>query len=190
MIGYKNEFFEVVESAGRNPKKRYKLWKCRCKCGNYTILDTCSIKKKHIKSCGCSRKGNNKGNNYGFKHGYSRHPVYRVRNRILSRCYNAKKHEYPYYQGKGIKVCEEWIHNVKSFIDWAFNAGWRPGLCIDRIDPEGNYEPNNCRFITITENSRRKNKNNKKIKKDPIKYCYKCKCTGDSDAPCKYKKTK
>lgn len=197
MIGYKNEFFEILESAGRDPKKRHKLWKCLCKCGNTSILDTHSIKAKRIKSCGCSRKGKNKGNKFGLKHGLTQHkiradPLYEMRNRILTRCYNAKKSDYPYYQGKGIRVCEEWIQHPKAFREWALANGWEKGLSIDRIDPDGNYEPGNCQFITQSENTKRRYKKLKLQKeklppKQIIKYCFRCKCTADSSSSCKYK---
>jgi hypothetical protein len=196
MIGYKTEFLEIIESAGRNPKNRSRLWKCKCRCGNFTIIDTNSIKARRIISCGCSRKGNNLGNKFGFKHGLTKHgerahPLYDLRNRILTRCYNAKPSDYPYYQGKGITVSDEWIKDPWAFHNWAIANGWQKGLCLDRIDPEGNYEPNNCQFLTISQNlkkmHREKNKNSPatKIKKEKLLYCFKCKCSAKSSAECK-----
>lgn len=197
MIGYKNEFFEIIESAGRDPKKRYKLWKCLCKCGNYTVLDTHSITAKRIKSCGCSRKGLNKGNTFGIKHGLTKykiraHPLYDLRNRIITRCFNPKAKDYPYYGGKGIKVCDEWINNPKSLMEWAFSKGWKKGLVIDRIDPSGDYSPENCQFLTPSENTKKMHRDKniypkKKVTKS-IEYCYRCKCTADSDGLCKLRK--
>ena len=195
MIGYKTEYLEVIEEAGRNEKKRYKLWKCLCKCGNYTILDTHSIKAERIKSCGCSRKGKNKGNQFGFKHGLTKykvraHPLYEMRNRMLTRCYNAKESDYPYYQGRGITVCDEWINNPKSFMEWALNNGWQKGLSIDRIDSNKGYSPENCQFITLSENIKKKwadkkSSTIKKIPKQKIEYCFRCKCTASEDGACK-----
>lgn len=168
MIGYKNEFFEVLEAAGRNENRRELLWKCLCKCGNITILDTHSIKAQRIKSCGCSRKGNNKGNKFGFKHGLTKrgersHPLYEMRNRMMTRCYNAKPSDYPYYQGKGIKVCDEWIKNPKSFREWAVNNGWFKGSSIDRIDPRCDYSPENCQFLSRSDNLKKKHLDRRKI---------------------------
>jgi hypothetical protein len=192
MIGFKNEFFEVIESAGRNPKTRSLLWKCICRCGKTTILQTNQIKKERVKSCGCSRKGKNKGNKFGFKHGLTRfngrsHPLYEMRNRILTRCYSAKKSDYPYYQGKGIRVYEEWIHNPKSFFEWAYANNWQKGMVIDRIDTNKDYEPTNCQFLTISENIKKRHKEGKypRIKREIVKSCFRCKCTADENGPCK-----
>jgi len=84
-----------------------------------------------------------------------KHPLYRLRYAILSRCYNAKPSEYATYQGKGITVCDEWKTDPISFYQWCLDNGWKKGLCIDRIDPMGNYEPSNCQFLTLSENSRK-----------------------------------
>lgn len=193
MIGYKNEFFEVIELAGRNAKKRHLLWRCLCKCGNTTILDTHSIKAERIKSCGCSRKGKNKGNKFGLRHGLcvdkNKIPLYRIRNTIITRCYNASKRDFPYYQGKGIRVCEEWIQRPASFAEWALNNGWKKGLVLDRIDPRGNYEPSNCQFLTVSENLKKmhREKDLPKNNTEVISYCFRCKCTADNDGMCKRK---
>lgn len=82
-----------------------------------------------------------------YKHGLSKHPVYGLFSRIRDRCYNPNHHKYKIYGGRGIIVCDEWKDNPNAFIDWAVSHGWEKGLCIDRINVNGNYEPNNCRFI-------------------------------------------
>lgn len=85
------------------------------------------------------------------------HPLYSVRYGMMSRCYNAKSKpsDFKHYQSKGIKVCEDWITNPISFYEWAIDNGWKKGLCIDRIDPSKDYEPNNCQFLTLAENNLR-----------------------------------
>ena len=85
----------------------------------------------------------------------TKHPLYRLRHAIMSRCYNAKASEYNSYQGKGITVYKEWIENPYVFYEWCLNNGWEKGLQLDRIDNNGNYEPGNCQFLTISENSRK-----------------------------------
>jgi hypothetical protein len=183
MLGYKNEFFEILELVGRD-KKRQKTWLCRCRCGKTTILGTTEIRSKRIKSCGCSRKGNNKGNKFGFKHGLTKHkvradPLYELRNRIMTRCYNASKRDFPYYQGRGIKVCDEWIKNPTALREWALSHGWQKGLVLDRIDPNGDYSPENCQFLTVSENLKKMHREKNRIKPEIIinkfKICHYCK---------------
>jgi len=67
------------------------------------------------------------------------------------RCYNPDAKGYKYYGGKGVIICEEWLENKNNFFDWAVNNGYTDELSIDRIETEGNYEPENCRWITMTE---------------------------------------
>lgn len=70
---------------------------------------------------------------------------------IKQRCNNPKCKAYSNYGGRGIKVCDEW-ENFSSFLEWALANGYAAGLEIDRVDPNGNYSPNNCRWITCKEN--------------------------------------
>ena len=63
-------------------------------------------------------------------------------------CY--KKHEYfERYGGRGISVCEEWINNFGKFRDWALSNGYQDNLSLDRIDPNGGYYPDNCRWVSM-----------------------------------------
>lgn len=77
---------------------------------------------------------------------------------MRERCYDPKSKRFPDYGGRGISVCEEWRHDFASFRDWALANGFREGLSIDRIDVNGNYCPENCRWITMAE--QQKNKRN------------------------------
>lgn len=74
---------------------------------------------------------------------------------MIQRCYHSKAAEYNAYQGKGIQVCQEWRDNPESFFEWCLSSGWQNGLQLDRIDPDGNYEPSNVQISTISENARR-----------------------------------
>lgn len=85
----------------------------------------------------------------------TQHKLYNLRYKMIDRCYNAKPEEFAYYQGKNIKVCEEWINNPETFFKFCFDKGWKPGLQLDRINPNGNYEPDNVRMITASENASR-----------------------------------
>lgn len=77
-----------------------------------------------------------------------------VFNQMKHRCYT--NHEYyKYWNGKGIKICEEWLENPLKFYEWCLNNGYKKGLSIDRKDSNKNYSPENCQWITVSENSKK-----------------------------------
>lgn len=72
---------------------------------------------------------------------------------MRDRCFNPRNKSYKNYGGRGITVCDEWLNDPNSFVDWALEHGYKPNLSIDRIDNDGDYEPNNCRWVTLSENN-------------------------------------
>jgi hypothetical protein len=85
-------------------------------------------------------------------HGMSQTRLYTVWKNMKQRCYNPKRNRYQWYGGKGIKVCDEW-HTFLPFMEWALANGYEDGLVLDRESSEGHYEPSNCSWVTIEENS-------------------------------------
>jgi len=138
---------EVIEDLGMNNQKpRKRIAKFLCDCGNTFVAKINAVKVGHRKSCGCARNGNP-------SHGLSNHPLYRKWSGMITRTTNKKEDCYPRYGGRGIIVCDEWRNDFKSFYDWSIANGWINGLTIDREDNDGNYEPSNCQFITMKENT-------------------------------------
>ena len=74
---------------------------------------------------------------------------------ILMRCYNSKDSNYKYYGAKNINMCQDWLYDYSNFYKWSMNNNVKDGLCIDRLDPLGNYCPNNCQWITKSQNRKR-----------------------------------
>ena len=140
-------------------KHRQWKWMCRCDCGVEKPVTSQDLRRGDTLSCGCLNREINskrsKGNQYGKIHGLSYHPLRSIRKSMIHRCYNENNPYYKNYGGRGIKVCEEWLNDLLAFFEWAIRNGWKKGLSIDRIDNDGDYTPENCQFITISENSRK-----------------------------------
>jgi len=130
------------------------VWLCRCDCGNEKEILGESIKSGKTKSCGCRQlEAKN------IKHGKTNSRLYECWQHMKRRCYNKKMSNYKYYGRRGIKVCKEWRSNFEIFYDWAMKNGYKENLEIDRIDVNGNYEPNNCKWSTRKEQCNNKRNN-------------------------------
>lgn len=124
-------------------------WSCQCVCGSRVIVTARDLRSGHTKSCGCYQRDTRvlTGRYANLKHGLKNHPLYNTWRGMKSRCYLVKSPSYCYYGARGVVVCREWLE-FKPFYDWAVSNGWQEGLTLERRDPNGNYEPNNCEWVT------------------------------------------
>jgi hypothetical protein len=139
---------------------RYAAFLCRCDCGTEHIIRGHHLSTGAPKSCGClaieerskTMKGLNE--NRWQNHKKHHHRLYRIWTDMRRRCLKENRPEYKNYGAQGIKVCQDWDNDFVSFHNWAMSNGYSDNLTIDRINPFGDYEPTNCRWITNQEQQR------------------------------------
>lgn len=160
ITGQKFGRLTVIEMAGRSKSGRV-LWRCKCDCGNEKIVKGVELRKGCVCSCGCLHKDVMAKVNRQTKttHGGVHSRLYSIWRGMKKRCYCENSEAYHNYGGRGIKVCDEWKESFENFMKWAMQSGYDAKLTIDRIDVNGDYTPQNCKWSTTREQQLNKRNN-------------------------------
>ena len=155
LTGKKFGKLKVISRAAN--KSGRAAWNCVCECGINKIVVADKLKSGSTKTCGCGRR--NRLASISTTHGMSDTKEYRAWRSMINRCYNDTQMSYHLYGGRGIKVCDSWRSSFENFIE---HVGIAPSRqhSLDRIDPNGDYEPSNVRWATAKQqsNNRRSNR--------------------------------
>ncbi|MDA3833729.1 MAG: hypothetical protein PF495_10050 [Spirochaetales bacterium] len=141
-----------VDIKPRKGRSKTTGWLCVCDCKKEKSLSTHSLTSGAVRSCGCYRRDN--ATKLATTHGNSGHKLNSIWRGMKNRCYNKNYHGYHRYGLRGIEVCEEWLKSYKVFHGWAILNNYEEGKELDRINNDGGYSPNTCRFVNRTENIR------------------------------------
>jgi hypothetical protein len=136
----------VIKDSGKRSKHGAVLFECKCDCGNTSYPQAGSLRFGRVKSCGCTNT------THGFSH---KIPEYQIWCDMRRRCHDPKRTDYSRYGGRGIYVCDQWL-GEEGFKNFLYDMGRKPfpKAQIDRIDNDGPYSLNNCRWTTPKINNR------------------------------------
>ena len=139
---------KLTKTTKKNKSGRF-LWQYRCCCGNLFLSPTWEVNKGKTRSCGCIKKQHLKSLS---THNLSKSSTYFCWQSMKQRCYNPNTPNYSNYGGRGITVCDRWKNSFENFL---CDMGERPeGMEIDRINNNGDYQLDNCRWVSKETNNR------------------------------------
>lgn len=155
LTGKKFGRLTVIERSGADANGQA-MWRCKCECGNESSVKGGHLRRGHTRSCGCLENEARIASH--TTHGKRHTRLYRIWSSMKDRCSNPNSRAYKWYGAKGVSVCREWI-DFETFRAWAEANGYADNLTIDRIDSNGNYCPDNCRWITNTDQQSNRSNN-------------------------------
>lgn len=154
LIGYKSGRLTVV-AFERKAADGSSIWRCACDCGAMVGVIARNLRSGNTKSCGCLRRERASSSDHGHKRRGLSSPTYVSWSRMMQRCNDPNSNRWSLYGGRGITVCPQW----RTFQGFLADMGERPpGKTLDRINVDGNYEPDNCRWATASEQARNRRK--------------------------------
>lgn len=150
------ERYSRLTVIARAPNKVYgsrhqlAMWECLCDCGGKVTVSGADLRNGHTKSCGCLQADRARASQ--TVHGNCKTKLNSIWSSMKQRCNNPNDKHYHRYGMRGITYCKEW-ESFKPFMEWAHRNGYQEGLTLDRIDNDGNYCPDNCRWLSRTDHA-------------------------------------
>ena len=154
----------VLKDSGKRIAHGHIIWLCKCSCGKQVKVISGNLRNGYTRSCGCLKREQTKAMGKAcIKHGENskNSRLYTAWINLKRKCYNPNALIYDKYGGRGVRICKEWLgkQGYINFRTWALNNGYPPSLrdfVIDRINIGGNYDPNNCKWMTRSESTRKR----------------------------------